>query len=333
VSDQALADVTRGSVSDVGENLPRSVKQAEMKVQSIRKILRLVLPIWNEMDRMNFSLIAAGVGLFAMLSLFPALAAIVMLWSLVADPSHANALLAPGRGVLPPDVLKLMSDQIDRVIAAGSEQGIGWALLLTLAVSIWSARAGVAALMRGLNAVNRADPRSTWVKETLASLGLTCVLGGLALIAIAAIVIAPIVMAFVPLGPGLEIAADVLRWCITMVVAVLALGAVYRYGPNLRDQKPGWITPGAIVAAVLLLVMSLAFSIYVAQFANYNKVYGSIGAAVALVVWFYLSAYVVLLGGTLNAELDRRGLLRRASDMPGHPQSGTAQPAAPARFQ
>ena len=273
------------------------------------KIVRLVVPIWTEMDRMNFSLLAAGVGLFGMLSLFPALAAIVMLWSLVADPAHANALLSLGRGVLPPDVLALMSDQIARVIAAGSDQGIGWALLFTLAVSIWSARAGVAALMRGLNAVNRAEPRSSWLAETLASLGLTCVLGGLALVAIAFIVVAPIVMAIFPLGPGLTIAADIVRWLITGMVALVTLGAIYRYGPNLPDRKPTWITPGAIMAAVLLLLMSVGFSVYLAQFGNYNKVYGSIGAVIALLVWFYLSAYVVLLGGTLNAELDRRGLL------------------------
>jgi membrane protein len=280
-------------------------------LQSIMKILRLAGPIWAEMDRMNFSLIAAGVGLFAMLSLFPALAAIVMLWSFFADPSHANALVALGSGVLPADVLALISEQIDRVIAAGSEQGIGWALLVTLAVSIWSARAGIAALMRGLNAVNRVEARHSWLEETLASLGLTCVLGGLALVAIAAIVIAPIFMAILPLGQGLEIAADILRWVITSVVALLALGAIYRYGPNLPDRKPGWITPGAIMAAVLLVVMSVGFSVYLAQFGNYNKVYGSIGAAVALVVWFYLSAYVVLLGGTLNAELDRRDPISR----------------------
>ncbi len=277
---------------------------------SITDITRLVRPVYTEMDRKNFSLIAAGIGLFGMIALFPALAAIVMLWSLVADPADARALVALGADALPPDVKMVMSDQIARVIAAGSEQGFGWALLLTLALSIWSARAGVAALMRGLNAVNNTQPRPSWLGETLASLTLTIVLSGLALVLIAAMVVAPIIMALFPLGTGAELAADVVRWLLTMAVAVLALGAIYRYGPNLPDPKPAWITPGAIVAVALLLLMSIAFSVYLARFGNYNKVYGSIGAAVALLIWFYLSALVVLLGGALNAELARRGMLR-----------------------
>ncbi len=277
---------------------------------SISDITRLVGPVYTEMDRKNFSLIAAGIGLFGMIALFPALAAIVMLWSLIADPADAGALVALGAGALPPDVQTVMSDQIARVIAAGSEQGFGWALLLTLALSIWSARAGVAALMRGLNAVHNTQPRASWFGETLASLTLTVVLSGLALVQIAAMVVTPIVLAIIPLGTGAEIAVEVVRWVVTAAVAVLALGAVYRYGPNLPDPKPAWITPGAIVAVALLLLVSIAFSVYLARFGNYNKVYGSIGAAVALLIWFYLSALVVLLGGALNAELARRGKLR-----------------------
>ncbi len=276
---------------------------------SLSSITQIVRPVYAEMDRKNFSLIAAGVGLFGMIALFPALAAIVMLWSLFADPSDAGALVALGANTLPPDVSKVMSDQIERVIAAGSDQSFGWALLLTLALSLWSARAGVAALMRGLNAVHDTQPRPSWFAETLASLTLTVVLSGLALVQIAAMVIAPIVMAVIPLGTGAEIAADAVRWLLTTAVAILALGAVYRYGPNLPDPKPAWITPGAILAVVLLLLMSIAFSVYLARFGNYNKVYGSIGAAVALLIWFYLSALVVLLGGALNAELVRRGML------------------------
>lgn len=186
--------------------------------------------------------------------------------------------------------------------------------------------------MRGLNAVNYAELRPSWLQDTLASLALTCVLGGLALVAIAFVVVAPIVMTNFPLGPGLTIAADTVRWLITSFVTLLALCVIYRYGPNLPDRKPEWITPGAILAAVLLLLMSVGFSLYLAQFGNYNKVYGSIGAAVGLLVWFYISAYVVLLGGTLNAELDRRRLLGprpAVSGNAGVALDGCPEPRAP----
>lgn len=178
----------------------------------VKKIMRLTGPILTKMDRMNFSLIAAGIGLFAMLALFPALATIVMLWSLLASPDDAYTLLAMGAGLMPPDVLTLMSEQIKRVIAVGEGQEFGWALVLTLFVSI-----------------------------------------------------------------------------------------------------------------------------YLARFGDYNKIYGSIGAAVALLIWFYLSAYVVLLGGTLNAELARRGLLgtHQRAARPGatddaHLPRDPAQPTTPA---
>lgn len=276
---------------------------------SVRNILRLIRPILTEMDQMNFSLIAAGIGLFAMLALFPALATIVMLWSLIADPADAVSLLALGQGLLPPDVQTLITDQIQRLIVARSEQGFGWALLLTLAVSIWSARTGVAAVMRGLNAVNNAQPRASWIIETLSSLSLTIVLSGLALVAILAMVIAPIMISIIPMGTSAVIGVEIVRWILATAVSILSFGAIYRYGPNLADPKPGWITPGCLLAVILWLLVSIAFSAYLARFDNYNKVYGSIGAAMALLVWFYLSAYVVLLGGTLNAQLARRGLL------------------------
>ena len=285
----------------------RNERQSEMLL--VKRLMRLTGPILTEMDRMNFSLIAAGIGLFAMLALFPALATIVMLWSLIANPEDAYSLLALGQGVLPPDVQTLMSDQIARVITAGSEQGFGWALLLTLLVSIWSARTGVAAIMRGLNAVNNAQPRPSWIAETCVSLGLTVVLSGLALVAMLAMVIAPIIVSIVPLGSGAVLAIEIVRWLLATSVAILAFGAIFRYGPNLAEPKPGWITPGSLVAVVLWLLVSAAFAVYLARFGNYSRIYGSIGAAVALLIWFYLSAYVVLLGGTLNAELVRRGLL------------------------
>lgn len=303
----------------------------------VKKIMRLTGPILTKMDRMNFSLIAAGIGLFAMLALFPALATIVMLWSLLASPDDAYTLLAMGAGLMPPDVLTLMSEQIKRVIAVGEGQEFGWAILLTLFVSIWSARTGVAAVIRGLNAVNNARPRASWVAETLVSLGLTVVLSGLALLAILAMVVAPIVVSIIPLGTGAVIAVGIIRWLLATSVAITAFGAIYRYGPNLALPRPGWITPGSLVAVALWLLVSIAFSIHLARFGDYNKIYGSIGAAVALLIWFYLSAYVVLLGGTLNAELARRGLLgtHQRAACPGatddaHLPRDPAQPTTPA---
>lgn len=263
------------------------------------------MAMMDTMDRANVGLIAAGIGFFAALSIFPALAVVVMVWSLVADPVEVNRLLDLGAEVMPPDIHRMIAGQVRGLIAAG-ETTLGWATLLTLGFAVWSARAGVASLIRGLNAVYRTDHRQSIMRRYLAALGLTVALCGVALVAIAVVVVAPIVLAFLPLGPAAAWTAEAVRWTIGFAVVFAALGLCYRFGPNRRGARPAWITWGALVATLLWLAMSAAFSWYLSNFANYNEVYGSLGAAVALLMWFYLSAFVVLLGGAINAELDPR---------------------------
>lgn len=276
-----------------------------LSVSDLRHVLLPALwRVWLESDRSNLGLIAAGIGFFSMLAVFPAIAAVVMVWSLMADPAQLAGTLEMSDEVLPPEVHSILSNQISGLISTGANAPLGWATFMSLGLALWSARAGVASLTRGLNAVYRTEHRGTF-RRYFAAAGLTLVLCLLAIVAIAAVVIAPIVIALVPLGPFATFAAELTRWIVALTAVMGALGFVYRYGPNMRGRRPGWITPGAIAATALWLAVSVAFSIYLANFGNYNEVYGSLGAAVALLMWFYLSAYVVLLGGALNAELDR----------------------------
>ena len=271
--------------------------------------------IWDVMDRLNLSLIAAGVGFFAMLSLFPALAAIVLLWSWVADPGQINALLDLADEVVPPEVYDVIANQVTGIINAGSSGGLGTATLVSLVVALWSARAGVSALIRGLNAAYDIGHRQNIWRRYMADIGVTLTLCGLTLVAIAAVVIAPLVIAILPLGPWGTVAAEITRWIVAIGVIMVTLGIVYRFGPNRRGRRPKWITAGAVVATLLWMVVSIAFGIYLRNFAHYNEVYGSLGAAVALLMWFYLSAFVVLLGGCLNAAIEAGGAERLQHDL------------------
>jgi membrane protein len=270
----------------------------------IRRALAAFWFIWDVMDRLNLSLIAAGVGFFAMLSLFPTVAALVLLWSLVADPVAINQLLDVAAEVIPPEVHGVLVSQVNGVIAAGRTGGIGWATLLSLLLALWSARAGVSALIRGLNAAYDIGHRQSIWRRYMADIGVTLTICGLTLAAIAAVVVAPVLIRILPLGPLATVTAELMRWVMALGAIMLTLGIVYRFGPNRRGRRPKWITPGAIVATVLWLVVSVGFSVYLTNFAHYNEVYGSLGAAVALLMWFYLSAYVVLMGGTLNAAVE-----------------------------
>ncbi|HVG49139.1 MAG TPA: YihY/virulence factor BrkB family protein [Rubellimicrobium sp.] len=271
--------------------------------------------IWDVMDRLNLSLIAAGVGFFAMLSLFPALAGIVLLWSWFADPGQINTLVDLADNVVPPEVSDVIANQVTGVINAGSSGQVGTATLVSLLLALWSARAGVSALIRGLNAAYDIGHRQSIWRRYAADFGVTLTLCALTFLAIAAVVVAPLVIAVLPLGPWVTVAAEIARWMVAIGVIMITLGIVYRFGPNRRGRRPKWITWGAIVATVLWMIMSVGFGIYLHNFAHYNEVYGSLGAAVALLMWFYLSAYVVLLGGCLNAAIEAGGAERLRHDL------------------
>jgi len=162
-------------------------------------------------------------------------------------------------------------------------------------------------LIRGLNAVYSA-PQRTGAKRAVAALLLTVCLIAMSLVALAGIVIFPLVLAVLPLGEYAEDTFAMWRWVVVIIAVVLGLGLIYRFGPNHQTGylRSSWVSPGALVAIVIWGTASWGFSLYLANFGKYNEVYGSIGAVVALLMWFYISAWVVLFGATLNRELAHR---------------------------
>jgi membrane protein len=124
------------------------------------------------------------------------------------------------------------------------------------------------------------------------------------IVALAAIVVLPAVIGFLQLGGAIQWALLLLRWPILLGAMILVIGLLYRYGPNRANAKLSWVSPGAILATVIWLVASIAFSVYVSEFASYNKTYGTLGAIVILLMWMYISSFVVLLGAELNAEME-----------------------------
>ena len=259
------------------------------------------------MDERNLGLIAAGTGFFAMLAVFPGIAALIAIWGLVADPSVIEAQLDLMNRFVPAEGLALIQSQLDRLLTAQVET-LGWTTALSTGLSLWWARSGVASLIRGLNAVYREDHRVNIFFRYATAVGITLALVAMMLVALTAIVAVPVAIAVLPLGPYATLGLNVARWVIAAAVMVFGLGLIYRYGPNRRAAKVPWVSPGAVLAVLVWAGGSAAFSLYLANFGRYNEVYGSIGAVVALLMWFYLSALVTLLGAALNAELELRTL-------------------------
>lgn len=266
------------------------------------------------MDEKNLGLIAAGVAFYAILAVFPGLAATIALWGIVGDPALALQQLQEFQTVIPADVYRLLAGQLIK-LSTTDGLTLGWASLLSFGFALWSSRAGVAALMRGLNAIYDA-PNRTGVAQMIRALMLTGSLIGVLLVAMACIVILPVVLAFIPLGPLAGFLVEVFRWIVGIGVLLVGFAVIYRLGPNLEGQRPRLITPGALFAAVGWVAASVGFSIYLRNFGTYNEVYGSIGAVIVMLMWLFISAYLVLLGGALNAELARASRAAKAIPEP-----------------
>jgi len=269
-----------------------------------REAYAVVRQVMDDLGEKNAGLISAGVAFYGLFAIFPGLAATIAIFGLVADPAVVNTQLEMLQGLMPPQVFRLFDAQIGNILGARSET-LGLATVLSIAVALWSVRAGVAALIQGLNAIFDRPNRGI-TRHILVALLLSVSLVGVAIVALLMVVVAPVILALVPFGADQEVVLELLRWSILVLVLLAGLGIIYRYGPNRRGHRLGWLTPGAVLVVVLWIAMSAGFSVYVANFSNYNEVYGSLGAVVALLFWFYLSAFLIMVGAALNVTLDRR---------------------------
>ncbi len=252
----------------------------------------------------NVSLIAAGVAFYGMLSLFPALAALIAVLSLISNPDVVLAQLTEMRDLLPEDVFKIISGQVTSLVTASSGT-LGWTGFVSLMVALWTTRSGVGAMMLGLNIVYGEQNRKA-ARHFLRALLLTICLVFVGIVALLTVVVAPIVISFFPLGWLTVLLIDVVRLVIAIGVLLAGLGVLYRFGPNRRSAQLPWITPGAVLAVVSWVGVSIGFSQYVSNFGSYNQIYGSIGAVIAMLVWLWFSSFLVLLGAALNAQIEQR---------------------------
>jgi membrane protein len=256
---------------------------------------------WQSYNQDRIPAVAGGVTFFLLLALFPALGAFVSLYGLFADVESARHQIAAMQGFLPGGAVSVLSDQMLR-LAAADHGRLGLAFAVSLLVSIWSANAGVKALIAGLNVSFDASERRSFVILNLVSLGFTLGMTVFTLVSVAAVVSAPALLEAIGLDGRLA-RATLLRWPLLTLVLTGLLALIYRYGP-CRRARWRWITPGAVLAALTWVGASLLFSWYVANFGHYDRTYGSLGAVVGFMTWIWLSVIVILIGAELDAEID-----------------------------
>ncbi len=250
-------------------------------------------------------MIAAGVAFYSLLAIFPAITAFVSLYGLVADPAEVEQQLQLLGQVIPNDALGLIGDQLRSVASAGGGR-LGLSAVIAMFLALWSAGAGVRSLMTALNISYQEDEKRSFVRFYLVAFAFTVGLIVAAILSLLVVVALPVALQFLPLGDLAQVLITGLTWLILAGVVVFGLGVLYQYGPSREPAKGRWVNWGAVTAALLWLVASFLFSVYAANFANYSATYGALSAVIALLMWFWLSAFVILLGAELNAEMEHQ---------------------------
>jgi membrane protein len=275
----------------------------------IGQFWRFLMAVAARVSQGHFGLLAAGVAFYAMFAVFPGLAAAIAVWGMFADPNVIAGYLEVAERFLPPEAGQLVHDQVIGLITA-PRTALQWTTVLSLGIALYSARAGVSALIQGLDVVHRATPRG-WIKHYAVDFVLTLALIGALFVALVTVVVVPIMLNYIRFDTFEAWLTKVLPFGAMFLLVITCLSILYRFGPNVEGGfRSPWITVGVLVAALGWAGVSIGFSVYLANFNAYNAIYGSIGAVIILMMWLYLSVWSVLLGGAINAELDERMQVR-----------------------
>ncbi len=248
-------------------------------------------------------MMAAGMAFFTCLALFPAMGAAVSIYGYLSDPAVVLDELSYIDRLLPDEVAGILLSRAEGLVS-GERRALGVASLISVVLAVWSGRAGVTAAISALEIICGHGPRRGFFSELLVSSLLTLVLLLGALAALVAVVIVPVVIAYVPFGEFAVFWIEILRWLISILSILLAIGVLYRFGPSRDRGRWALLTIGSGLAVLLWLVGSGLLSFYLSNLSNYDQIYGSLGAVIAMLLWFYVSALALLIGAELNTQIE-----------------------------
>lgn len=257
----------------------------------------------NQIESDHVTIVAAGVAFFSFLAIFPALAALVSLYGLWADPATVELHFAKLASVIPGEARAILTESL-KSFSASSDQTLGWGAALSLILALWSAKKGTSGLIEGIGiAYNEKDQRG-FIKRTLISLVFTLGAVVAVIISIPLVVLLPAALDKLGLSPLAQLSVHLLRWVVLTCLVLAGLAVLYRFAPDRKHAKWSWVSAGSILASILWLAASGAFSFYASNFGSYDKTYGSIAAVIILMMWLFLSATIVLIGAELNGQLE-----------------------------
>lgn len=253
----------------------------------------------------NVQIVSAGVAFYFFLSLFPAVAACLSIYGLVYTPGETATQMEQLRTLMPGEAVDLISEFATQ-LSLGESRSLSWGVALSIVFGVWSTNKGTTALFTGLNIAYEQAESRPFLRRTLLTLGVT--LGSIVVMALLLVVVAilPAIRAAIELPPFSDALINFARWPVIAVVALFVLGVLYKIAPNRRSPSWRWVTPGSLVATLLWLLGSLGFGWYIESFGNMSKTYGGVAAIVVLMLWFFITAFAILLGAEINAESEHQ---------------------------
>ncbi len=288
--------------ADVGGHGRDAAGPTEIPSRGWRDVL---LRSWREVSDANLFLVAGGVTYAILLALFPGLAALISLYGLMFDPAQVEKQIEVLSGVMPEQTQKLLSDELHSLVDA-SHTTLGISAVIALLIAVWSASRGMSGLISALDIAYEERETRSFVRFNMIALALTgcLIVGGIIVVTLVAVL--PAAVQLLGLGSGTKWLLLIVQWPLLIVIVMLGLAVLYRYAPDREEPKWRWVSPGAIVATLLWIIASIAFTVYVANFNSYTKTYGSLGGVIILLTWLYLSALAVLLGAVINAQAEKQ---------------------------
>lgn len=264
----------------------------------------IALRVKDEISDNNVSIVSAGVAFYGFLAIFPAIGALVSIYGLAMDPQRIQKQLQQISSVMPAQALEIIEAQLESLVST-SGTALGWSMAFGIILSIWSANKGIKSLFTGVDIAYDLKNTRGFLRQNALTLLFTFAAIILVILSMTVIVVFPAIVSYLGLPSGVEDLINYGRWVILAGIVVLFLAYIYRYAPAKKTPKLKWVIPGALLATFLWLIASWGFSFYVKNFGSYGEVYGSISAVVVLLLWLFLTSFIILIGAELNSETEK----------------------------
>lgn len=290
--------------------MPREMM--DKKVQSIFELSfsewkAILLKVKDQIGENNVIIVSAGVGFFGFLAIFPAIMALISIYGFVMDPQEIEEQVSKISSMLPVQTHEILQYRVDQFIKSTGES-LGWGTVFAILLGIWIGNIGTKSLFRGINIAYETKSHRGILKHN--GLTLLFTFGAIILIILSAalIVAFPSIIEQIGLPDNIERLISWLRWLIMGLILVGSIGLIYRFGPERKRPTFHWVIPGAVLATILWLLASWAFSFYIRHFWNLGEIYGSLSAVVFLMLWLFISTFIILLGAELNSEMEHHAM-------------------------